>query len=652
MNDQFDFSTNYTIPVYFDIEDITNRTLEGVIVIKKGYLPYLKVNSYNKDDLIPVKEQTKVKMIYCHQKEAGKTLLLINNIINPIDSMIGYMSSFKIYFDFIINSAGNINKYSDLSFYSVILSFENLYKWTNILHKKNLKEHVLFRSKINNMYSNEAEISIFKTIQYNKNDNTDSRFSIRENDTKIEIRFIKNKLNLDNVKKIIRDLESLLTCISGKSCFCLDATITKLKGKSKYKNKYNLFVSNKTSEPIFDMDFYAKSFHPFILQYKTELTDIFNNYFKSRDVINDLMYKISSTILYKNRFLYDLKFHYICTLIETANKICIKQNDKIQINNTDLFNAIESVIKNDDISKTIVNSIPFLLNGTFGKKIRNLENYQYPDCKIINFTNPEITYIVKNRNLLSHGESPLDDRNISFQSIMEKMTILLLYTIWKYLGLTSEIIKNNILRSFASFQFPIDDELIKYEKYDKIYLSHKQFNKAMKFPQHSFMVIEKVGDQYIFNNRYTEYLQKDHHFLNYYSYIGNYLKCYYNQTKITFNGYKQNVYLINKNSITEKKLFSQYYLISINDENPSTAYFADNTLVPMEVYKNYKPDKMILKAYREYRKMTINELAKKAILSISTIEKYENEYHPANKETYRKILKALGTDLFIDNTLR
>ena len=637
------FDREYNIPVYFQIENISMKYIVGDIKIKNGEIPFLEANIYDNDIDIP-NEETKSSLIYCHQKEGGKVLLLIDSTISTVISISGNRRTFHIYFDYIINGKGNIQSEKDLKFKSVILSFENLYKWTAYKHYNNEKDQEYFSTTISNIFNKKAKIIFFKAIKSSKTNQNDERLREEEKDTKIELRLINTKFTLEEVKKVIKNLEILLTCISGNSCFCIDATLKNRRASTVYHYFYNLYISDKLSEPKFKLKSFRSTFNPIFLNYPDELEIVFNNYFENYNSMNSLMAKLSSTILYDNRFLYDVKFHYLATLIETANRLFIN-DEKKEVNLSSIKKCLNITINDSDIVKDIISSIPFLLKGTFRKKIRNLEKYQYDECKIIKLNNNEINFIKNNRDLLSHGESWELNNDIDLNIIFDKMNILLLYGVWKKLGFSAEFIKENILRSFASFQFPIEDEVLKYEKYEKIFISHKEFNKVLKQNPYTFIVLEKYNGNIIFNEKYTKYLSYDHHYISYYKDVGSYLKCYYNKKAIKFKGYKQNLYIVNKSNFNQRKLFYQYFFVEITSKERNTAYSASDSLIPQEVYKIIKKNESILKKYREYRKISIQELAKMAKLSNSTISKYENNYKIPNYETYRNILFCLGTEL-------
>ena len=498
------FDKEYTIPVYFSIDELSTQNIEGQIIIKKGIFPYLEANVYNDDYIIP-DQTTSIPMIYCPQKSGGKILLLINNTINPVNSFSGSRRSFRIDFQYIINGFGNIKNKKDLFFKTIILSFENLYSWTSYKHYKAKNIKKIIELNISNICNRNAKIRFIKSERNVKNDNIDNRITEKEVDTKIEIKTIKGKFSLSDIELIIHDFEALLTCITGKSCFCLDITLGNRRGRSRYSFLYNIFIPEKVCEPRFKLNNTFEAFNPYLLDHPDELETIFNNYFNDRESINKLIYKLSSTILYEERFLYDVKFHYLCTLVETANRLLFEQKE-VKVDFEKLKNAISEVISDESIVNNIISAIPFTLKGTFQQKIRLLESYQYEDSKIISFNSKEVTFIKHTRNLISHGESWINDENFNIQEIMEKLNILLLYSLWKKIGFSAELIKENVLRSFTTYQFPINDEIIKYEKYDKIFITHKEYKKALKYSSHSFLVLEKHNDNIYFNQRYTDFL--------------------------------------------------------------------------------------------------------------------------------------------------
>lgn len=643
------FDKEYTIPVYFTIDEFSPHNIEGQITIKKGIFPYLEANVYNDNYLIP-DQLTNIPMIYCSQKSGGKILLLINNTVNPVSSFSGSKRSFRINFQYIFNGCGNINNEYDLQFKTVILSFENLYSWTSYQHYRKNGIKKLIELNILNICNREAKVRFVKTERNIKLGNVDNRIIEKEVDTKIEIKTIKGKFTLSDVELIVHDFEALLTCITGKSCFCLDITLGNRRGRSKYSYLYNIFIPEKVCEPRFKLNNTFEAFNPYLLEHPDELETILNNYFNERASINKFIYKLSSTILYEDRFLYDIKFHYLCTLIETANRLLFKQ-EEIEIDYNKLKKSISEVIEEESIVNNITSAIPFILKGTFQQKIRQLESYQYEDSKIVSFNSKEVKYITDTRNLISHGESWIQDENLNIQEIMEKLNILLLYSLWKKIGFSEELIKESVLRSFTTYQFPVDDEIIKFEKYDKLYITHKEYNKALKYSSHSFLVLEKHNGIICFNQRYTEYLNNDYLKLRYYSNIGSYLKCYYKQQSIDFEGYKKNVYLINKNNFKDKKLYNQYFLVSIKSNEKANAYKAIEPLIPKSVTFTKDLKKSIIFYLRKYRKMSLNDVVKKTGLSKSTIIKYESTHSIPNKENYKRIMSCLGTDLCVEDDI-
>lgn len=649
MNNILRFDREYTIPVYFSIDEFSTQNIEGQIIIKKGRLPYLEANIYNDDYVIP-DHITNIPMIYCPQKSGGKILLLINNTVNPITSFSGSRRSFRIDFQYIINGFGNIKNKNDLYFKKIILSFENLYSWTSYKHytAKNIKN--IIEVNVNNICNLNTKVRFIKSERNVKHDNIDNRITEKEVDTKIEINTKKGKFSLSDVKLIVHDFEALLTCITGKSCFCLDITLGNRRGRSKYSYFYNIFIPEKQCEPKFKLNNTFEAFNPYLLDHPDELEKILNNYFIERESINKLLYKLSSTILYEDRFLYDVKFHYLCTLVETANRLLFKSNE-ISVDLEKLKESVFKVIPDEAIVNNIISAIPFVLKGTFKQKIRKLESYQYKDSKIVSFNSQEVNFIKDTRNLISHGESWNNDKNFNIQEVMEKLNILLLYSLWKKIGLPVELIKENVLRSFTTYQFPINDEIIKYEKYDKVYITHKEYNRASKYNSHSFLVLEKHNNNIYFNQRYTSFLNNDYRKLKYYSNVGCYLKCYYNQDAITFEGYKQNVYLINKNNFNEKKMFSQYFLINIKSSNRNEAYKVIEPLIPISVNLTKDLNKSIIFHYRKYRNMSLNEVAQITGLSPRTITNYEVTHKVPNKENYKKIMSCLGTDFHVDEDI-
>ena len=279
---------------------------------------------------------------------------------------------------------------------------------------------------------------------------------------------------------------------------------------------------------------------------------------------------------------------------------------------------------------------------SFKKKIKELINFQFDDCKIIDLTSSEIKFVIENRNNISHGEDFNFTDNV--QDIYNKIIVLIFYSIWKELGFSSSVIKNNVAKSFSSYYHYFDKKAINEDNIEKISLKHKNFNKISKY-NYEFCVIEKNGDKYFFNERYTKYLRKDIYNIRYYSEIKNLVYNYYHSEYIINIEYKQGAFFVIENNQKGKKYINQYFLVSIKDVNPDKSYKLKDSLIPDEVYKiSQKNNISLLKVYRKYNKFTLDKLAEKTQLSKSTIIEYEKG-KIKNMTTYWKILKALGTDL-------
>lgn len=646
---KFLMSEDYEIPVYFKITGLTKGFIEGTIRKEKRYLPYLEANIYNSYDLVEEQNIENTEFIYCHQKSGGERLLLVGINLSNFRSSSGYRQSYRIYFDFLISSPKEYKSSSELQFSKLLLSFENLYKWLIPNDNQTRDNNTLFEVNLNNFNNKRIKFKLKKYYNFLNDKKSDLRIRSEEHDVKVELTFIGCKIYIHEVNDFISNLESFLTCLSGQSSFCIDATLMNKSGNTRFWDFHKVFISSRISEPSFELEHSIYTCNPFILNHPDELKTALKNYAEHNNLLNNIMEKISSVLLFNKRFLYDLEFHFISTLIETCHRLEFTDEKPI-IDPKRIEKSLSTEINDTKILSDVMKAIEFALKKSFGSKIRDIEAFQYRDSHIIKFNSSEIYFIKENRNKISHGDSMIRDDKISTQEILEKMKILILYYIWKKLGLSSELIKTNVIRSFYLQNYPLNKDAIEFEMYDKIYLSHKDYNKVKVLPVHVSLIIEQVEDDFYFNARYTKFFEKDSHRIRYYSRLSDYLNCYYINKKIENVGYKSSVFIVNKNSPKDRKLFYSYNLIKIKQKNRVDAYKINDTLIPMEVYKSSSSKgSTLLKEYRNYNGYTIKELSKKAGISESTIRLYEKSSKIANKETYRKILLHLGTNLIRNN---
>ncbi len=649
-----EYGKNYNIPVNLQIDGVTNRLVEGTINIDNKYVPKLTVNICNIDDINNFNDKIKIDLIKCYPKNARPHILLIACEIYPVDSFSGIKRSFTIYFDYILVGCEKIKTIKDLKFSTISFSIENLYKWIlphGVGHKQ---EDVLLKAKIENINNCNGIFKFISTYNKVQDDSQDNRLYNVKHDVIVEIRLIGGKFSLEEIRYLIRDLEAFFTCLIGKSCFCTDTVLKNKVGGSGYFHIYNFLDAMHQSDPEFKLTHTLYSLLPYISSFKEEFKKGINKYFLNREKLNNIMYKISSVILYHNRFLFDIKFHYICTLIETCfyNFIYKSEIHDKDIDYEKIKEKLYGIFEKEEQFKNFMKSISHFHEPSFRKKIKELIKLQYKECHIVKFENDEIEFIINNRNNISHGDNLELSEKYEHQTVMEKLMILIFYSIWKTFGLTASTIKQNIIKSSSTFLYSISKEDIIFEESEKISISNEEFEKLESLKFIYCLVLEKYDNRYRINANYTRYVNKDIHYINYYTYTYNYLKCYYDLDYVNKFEVKNYIYLLNNSDPEKKQEISTSIIVSLNSNSNKKLYKLNDSLIPTKAYEYSKENNLsILKSYREFKKLTINDLAKKVGVSVSTISSYEKRSEIKNKEIYRKILKVLGTDLFVEDLL-
>ena len=638
MKNELKLYDNPNLNIFCTIEELSKIPLNGKIVFEKKGLPYLEVYVYNQSSE-SFSDPIKVDSIFCKSQNGDNSVQLFDCEIQPFFSLYGEQKKIRIYFEYILSGYEKIMYSSDPEFDSVIFSFENLYQWTEYLHYKNEKK-IFYEFNLDDIYGKRAKIKLVKSITTKKITHKDSRFITTKNETDIQINFIKGKINYSEIKKLSKDLQFLLTFLSGQSCFCLKITALIKNRPTKYYTFYDLVISDVICDPKFKVKHYTDCFFPFLFHNKNELKNILDCFFKNRNELIESIQKISAVFLFENNFLYDTQFHYTCTLVESVYKITNNETE-YEFDRDDFRNMLKSKFDEKFLIDEILRATEYCLKGTYRKKLKHLINYQFDNFKLIKFSAAQINFIISNRDYLSHGESGTLFNEKDCFKILTKLNILLLNCILKKMGLTEKIVSKSLLSSRAVRYVCSENELIDFYNYKKITLTDNEFNKLQKLKKHDYPILELHRKKYYYDNKYTMFFKYDNFKLNCYRSLTDYIKCYYDLNMINDITYEKNIIFYNSTH-TKKMYFCHYFLVNLECEKIQDSHKAVQSLIPFKVCNN---GESILKQYRKNKKITLKKLSEDSGVSESTIKRYENNDRIPDMVIFKKIMHTLGTDL-------
>ena len=306
----------------------------------------------------------------------------------------------------------------------------------------------------------------------------------------------------------------------------------------------------------------------------------------------------------------------------------------------------EQIIDISDVTARFRKSTPSV---TYKDKINDLLKYQYDDCKLIKLSSKEKKYVIQNRNKMSHGSSLKSKENISHDDVLNKLLILLLYSVFKHLGLESSILRQRLVTSFSHYLNSVNKEELRFFDAEKITIPHNEFlqikDSEIDLTRIYCTVVEKYNNRYYVNLSYTEYFSRDQHNIEFISKITDVLKCYYHQGDFKEANYVSTTYIVDEKTNDYIRPIS-LAIVELNKPIERVRRIMDDSLIPKTAAEYSIYNRIpVLKAFRIVRGQTIKGLAERAGLSKSTIAIYENTYRPSRRETYQRILKCLGIDI-------
>lgn len=650
-----EYGKTYEIPVTFESEKITSRLLHGVIHVKER-ISYMTVFVSNDDDLHPLKqdEEISIDMIRCYPREAGRHLLLVDCTFYTRPQVFGgHTSQYHVYFNYLFNGCANIETKKDLRFNEIELYFENLDIWLRHYLPDNIEyDTPLFECNIETL---DARFR-FYPVEFRESEKGENRRTWKTtHDVKISLAKNKGKFKLEDLRHLVTELEALFSCLTATGCFCTQSNLRKNRRRpTKHKDFYNVHDVLRLAEPKHKLGHSFYSLLPYPLSDEVDFAALLNGFFESNQEVRNLMRKVASIFLYEERFLYDVKFLYIATLLQTAYYACaanepygegIRFNEKLQTECLTLSDDQLACIKK--IAKKYFKATPQV---TYMDNLNRLLAFQYDDCILVDFNEIEKKYIKDNRNLMGHGASLAYDDTVQHHDILQRVLVLLLYTVFKTLGIPSHILRNRLVASASQYLQSVNKEALSFLEANKIYIAHEQFleikNSKIDLARGLCTVVERCGDQHRVNLVYTEYFNRDHIHIEFLKHTTDVLRCYYREEDLGDIKYVSQTYLVDETS--PENYIKPFSLAVVELKKPleEVTNYLNDSLIPTAASDCARKEKIpILKAYRITKGLSIGELAQSTGLSASTISRYENTYRPPDRNTYQIILKNLGTDI-------
>lgn len=653
----FEYGKKYEIPVCVESEKITKRLVQGIIHVKKN-TSYLTVFVCNEDDLLPFNEdeEVQVDLIWCYQREGGKHLLLVDCKFSSQPMVVtDRLTHYRIYFNYIFNGCEHIESKKDLNFKIIEFLFENVGRWLRPNNSTELKGgKCLFSCDISKL---DAKME-FVTSYTDESSDQKNRGSRKINhDVHVVLTKRHGKFSLKQLHDLTIELEALFSCFTAIGCFCIRTDLINVRRQpSPHQVRYNVLDSLHFSEPSYSLKHSFYSLIPCPIDSEVNLSILVNNFFKTKISVRSLMRKIASIFLYKNKFLYDIQFLYIATLLETAYTAFLSTNEEgMQGKVVSFQNQLRTIsppltdeqINNiSDVTARYRKSDPDI---TYKDKINELLKYQYDDCRLIELSSREQQYVLRNRNKMSHGSSLKIKNDISHHDVLNKLLLLLLYSVFKHLGLESSTLRQRLVASSSHYLHSVNKVALHFTNAKKITIPNNEFlqikDSEIDLTRIYCTVVEKYNNRHYVNLSYTEYFSRDQYNIKFVSQITDILKSYYLPVDFKKVNYVSSTYIVDEKT-SEYILPISLAVVELKKPIAKVRRIMDDSLIPKRAVEYSKINRIpVLKAFRIVSEKTIKGLAERSGLSKSTIAHYGNTFQPPRRETYQRILKCLGTDV-------